>query len=205
MNKLSIVILTFNSEKYLFEVLRSCEFASEVILIDSGSTDMTLSIAQSFNNVRCIKQKWLGFGQQKQFGINQTSHDWVFVLDSDEIITEELQKEITIQLLNPNANGYYIPRINFFFGKPIKYLGLYPDYTIRFFNKHHGKFTLNQVHEKIELVSKPSFLTYPMKHYAYESVEQFIAKQNSYSTLGAKRNVLKAILNPYWTFFKLYF
>lgn len=204
MMPLSIVILTYNSEKYLEEVLMSCLFADEVIIVDSGSTDTTCTIAQRFSNTHIVQQPWLGFGRQKQKGVDATRHEWVFVLDSDEVITDELQDELKKTLQEPRYSGYFVPRINHFFGKAIKHLGLYPDLTLRLFHKDHGRFSENEVHEKVILNAESGSLKAPMKHYAYDSIEQFIAKQNRYSSLGAKANPLKAVLNPSWTFFKLF-
>lgn len=202
---LSIVILTFNSERYLQEVLASCQFAAEVVVIDSGSTDQTLSIAQTFSNVKIFHQTWLGFGLQKQKGVEHASYEWIFVLDSDEIMTEALKNEILMCLQNPTCKGYLVPRINYFFGRPIKHMGLYPDATMRLFDRRYGHFDDRPVHEKVILSGSMDQLASPLLHYAYESIEQFIAKQNRYSSLGAKRNVIKALVNPYWTFCKLYF
>lgn len=188
-HKLSIVILTFNSEQYLKEVLTSCTFANEVIIVDSGSNDQTLHIAQAFANVKIFHQTWLGFGLQKQKGVEFASYDWIFVLDSDEIITEALKNEIIAILQNPTCKGYFVPRLNYFFGKPIKHMGLYPDATLRLFNRKHGHFNDNSVHEKVIFEGKSETLSSPMTHHAYETIEQFIAKQNRYSSLGAKRNL----------------
>ncbi len=204
-HKLSIVILTFNSEQYLKEVLTSCTFANEVIIVDSGSCDQTLHIAQAFANVKIFHQTWLGFGLQKQKGVELASYDWIFVLDSDEIITEALKNEIVTILQNPMSQGYFVPRLNYFFGKPIKHIGLYPDITLRLFHREHGCFNNNNVHEKVILKGKSETITSPMIHHAYDNIEQFIDKQNRYSSLGAKRNLFKALVNPYWTFCKLYF
>jgi glycosyltransferase involved in cell wall biosynthesis len=200
---LSIVILTYNSEKYLQEVLTSCVFANEVVVVDSGSIDNTLSIAQNFANVRIIHQPWLGFGKQKQKGVASTKNDWVFVLDSDEVITEKLQQEI--DSLDFTCKAYLIPRLNYFFGKPMKRCGLYPDLTIRLFDKNFASFSQDEVHEKVLTKEKVEILKNHMLHFAYESIEAFITKQNRYSSLNKKSNHFKALINPYWTFFKLYF
>jgi glycosyltransferase involved in cell wall biosynthesis len=201
--KLSIVILTFNSQKYLSKVLNSCHFADEVIIVDSGSLDNTLKIAEKFTNVKIIHQKWLGFGKQKQAGVNATMNDWVFVLDSDEIIPDPLQKEILSQELT--CKGYFIPRLNYFFGKPIKHCGLYPDSTLRFFDKNYAKFSKDEVHEKVLTQEKTDTLKNHMLHFAYESIEEFITKQNRYSSLNNKNKIFKALFSPYWTFVKIYF
>ena len=203
--KLSIVILTYNSEKYLSKVLNSCTFADEVVIVDSGSTDDTLEIAKTFKNVKVMHQKWLGFGKQKQAGVDKASNDWVFVLDSDEVITDELKKEIISTCSNPKHKAYYIPRLNYFFGEPVRWCGLYPDATLRLFDKNFAKFSEDEVHEKVETKEKYETLKNHMLHFAYENIEEFITKQNRYSSLNSKKRYLKAIFNPYWTFFKIYF
>ncbi|EAL2460207.1 glycosyltransferase family 2 protein [Campylobacter lari] len=204
MNKLSIVILTYNSQKYIYEVLKSIEFADEVLIVDSGSTDETLSIANNFKNTRIIQQEWLGFGKQKQFGVEQAKNDWIFVLDSDEVFTKNLEEEIVKIMKEPHFKAYKVARLNFFFGKAVKRLGLYPDYNIRFFDKNFARFDDKVVHEGIICHEKIGALKNHFIHYAYENIEQFISKQNKYSSLNCKNNILKAIINPYWTFFKMY-
>jgi glycosyltransferase involved in cell wall biosynthesis len=203
--KLSVVILTKNSQKYLKEVLKSVEFADEVIIYDNESTDNTSEIAKKFKNTKIfIDNEWEGFGVQKQKAVNKAKNKWVFVLDSDEIFTESLKNEVLEVLKNPVYDAYKVARLNNFFGKWIKHCGLFPDYSIRLFNKEKCKFNKRRVHESVECervgVLKNYFL-----HYAYESIEEFIDKQNTYSSLGAKPNKLKAIFSPYWTFFKIYF
>ena len=134
-------------------------------------------------------------------------NEWIFVLDSDEVITDELKNEIISTLKEPKFMAYNVARLNFFFGKAIKNMGLYPDYTVRLFNKNFAKFDGRAVHEKVILndnSQKLGVLKNHFLHYAYESIEQFIAKQNRYSSMGAKRNLFKALTSPAWTFFKLY-
>ena len=203
MNRLSIVIITYNSEKYLKEVLESASFADEVLILDSGSSDKTKEIAKNFN-ARVEYQKWLGFGKQKQKAVDLAKNRWIFVLDSDEVITKELQNEIKEVLKAPIYDAYEVPRLNYFFKKPIKHGGLYPDKTIRLFDKKKARFSEDEVHEKVIVNGKIGELKSFMKHYAYENIEEFINKQNRYSSLGAKKNRLKAIFNPLWTFFKMY-
>ncbi|ANE32066.1 glycosyltransferase family 2 protein [Campylobacter hyointestinalis] len=201
---ISFIVLTFNSEKYLKEVLSSISWTDEIVVVDSGSNDKTLKICSEFKNVKITCQKWLGFGAQKQLGVDLSKNEWIFVLDSDEVITKELKNEIIDELKNPKFKAYKIARLNYFFGKPIRKMGLYPDYTIRFFNKNYAKFDGRSVHESVITNSKIGVLKNHFIHHAYESVEQFINKQNSYSSLNKKSNRIKAVLNPCWTFFKLY-
>ena len=203
--KLSIVILTHNSAKYLDEVLQSTAFANEVLILDGGSTDTTLEIAQRHGARVETQTKWLGFGPQKQRAVDLATHDWIFVLDSDEVIPNALRKEIQSALSAPEKKGYFVPRLNYFFGKPIRHGGLYPDATLRLFDRRHGYFSSDKVHERVVLDSEAGRLRSPMKHYAYESVSQFIDKQNRYAKLGSKPNRFKAIINPFWTFVRMFF
>ncbi|MEO1927107.1 MAG: glycosyltransferase family 2 protein [Nautiliaceae bacterium] len=202
--KLSVVIITFNSQKYLKEAVKSALFADEVVVLDSGSSDNTCKIAKNLG-ARVEFSEWEGFGRQKQKVVELAKNEWVFVLDADEVITDNLQKELQEVLKNPSFKAYYVSRINNFWGRDIKYLGLYPDYTVRLFNKNFASFNDREVHESVECKCKKGYLKNPLRHFAYESIEEFITKQNRYSTLGAKPNRLKAIFSPIWAFFKLYF
>jgi glycosyltransferase involved in cell wall biosynthesis len=204
-NKLSIVIITKNEEKFITDAVNSSIFADEVVILDSGSEDQTCNIAKKIG-ARVEQQAWLGFGAQKNKAVELASNDWVFVLDADERITLELQDEITSTLKNPQSDGYRIARLNNFFGKNIKTCGLYPDYSIRLFNKNKGKFNNVAVHESVQMSGSVSTLNNHMTHLAYETVDEFRTKQKKYADLSTKKkNMLKALISPLWTFFKLYF
>lgn len=201
--KLSIVLISKNEEKFIGDAIKSSIFADEVIVLDSGSTDSTVDIAKELG-AKVYHKEWLGFGAQKNKAIELASNDWVFVLDSDERITKELENEIKQILDAPTYDGYFVARLNNFFGTDIKTCGLYPDYTIRLFNKTKARFNDAEVHESVQL-KKAGYLKNHMIHLAYDSIEEFIQKQNRYSTLNHKKpNIFKAIFSPYWTFFKLY-
>lgn len=201
---LSVIILTFNSQKYLKEVLQSANFASEIVVLDSGSTDETEQICKQFEKVKFHRQNWLGFGKQKRAAVKLAKHEWVFALDSDEVILPALRDEILSALKKSEFDAYKVARLNLFFGKEVRSMGLYPDFTIRLFNKTKADFNDKEVHEKVVVKGNVGKFKNPLKHYAYESVEQFIAKQNRYSSLGAKKSRFKAIFSPAWTFFKLF-
>jgi len=205
MNKLSVVIITKNEEKHIKNAIQSALFANEIVVLDSGSTDKTCDFAKKLG-ARVEYQEWLGFGRQKNEAVKLASNDWVFVLDADEQITEQLKDEIINTLNNPTSDGFQIARLNNFFGKDIKTCGLYPDYTIRLFNRKKGTFNELPVHESVQIQGKVSKLKNHMTHMAYETIEGFIAKQNRYSSLNPKKNsIFKALFSPWWTFFKLYF
>jgi len=203
---ISVVILTYNSELYLEEVLKSVEFAEEVIIYDNGSKDQTLSIARQFPNVSIyFDPNWEGFGKQKQKGVEKARNDWVLVLDSDEVVTSQLRQELEQLFPTPPKDGYYLPRLNNFFGKWVRYGGFYPDWVLRLFNRRKCRFTFRPVHERVECpTGKIGRLKGEIHHYAYRTIGEFIAKQNRYSEIGAKFRPVKAIFAPIWTFLKIY-
>jgi glycosyltransferase involved in cell wall biosynthesis len=204
-NLLSIVIITKNEEKFIEDSIKSADFADEVLILDCGSTDNTCKIAKKMG-ARVENQTWLGFGPQKNKAVDLATHDWVFVLDADERIPSKLCSEIISILKNPSFDGYSVARLNNFFGKDIKTCGLYPDYTIRLYNRRKGRFNNVPIHESVQIEGKVSKLMNHMIHLAYEDVDEFINKQRNYAKLSnKKKNILKAFVSPCWTFFKLYF
>ena len=204
-NPLSVVIIAKNEEKFIGDAIKSAEFADEVLLLDSGSTDGTRKIAKKLG-VRVENQAWLGFGPQKNSAVDLATNDWVFVLDSDERIPPKLCSEIITTLKNPSFDGYFVGRLNNFFGKDIKTCGLYPDYSVRLFNRNKGRFNDVPLHEIVEIEGKVSKLKNHMIHLAYSNVDEFIEKQRYYAELSnKKKNIVKAVVSPCWKFFKIYF
>jgi glycosyltransferase involved in cell wall biosynthesis len=202
--KLSVVIITKNEEKFIADAVKSALFADEVLILDSDSTDETCSIAKSLG-AKVIYQDWLGFGPQKNKAVELAKNDWVFVLDSDERITSKLKTEILNTLHNPVSDGYHVARLNNFFGKNIRYCGLYPDYSIRLFNKTKGKFNDVAVHESVQIDGNTGKLKNHMIHLAFDTVEEFSSKQKKYAALSQKKkNLIKAFISPIWTFVKIY-
>ncbi|WOC39878.1 glycosyltransferase family 2 protein [Polaribacter sp. HL-MS24] len=102
MKKITAIIPTLNEEIHIYEAIRSVRFADEIIVIDSFSSDQTLEIAQK-HNVKIIKRKFDDFSSQKNFAIDQAQHDWIYVLDADERVTPEVEKEIYEAVQNPGS------------------------------------------------------------------------------------------------------
>jgi len=203
-NKLSVVIISKNEEEFITDAVKSALFADEVLVLDSGSIDATCEIAQNLG-AKVLYQDWLGFGAQKNKAVELAKNDWVFVLDSDERITDELQLEILNTLKNPAAEGYHIARLNNFFGKNIRHCGLYPDYSIRLFSKSKSKFNEVSVHESVQVKGTTAKLKNHMIHLAFDTVSEFTDKQKKYAELSQKnKNLFKAFISPIWTFFKIY-
>ena len=203
-NQLSVVIISKNEEKFIADAVKSALFADEVLVLDSGSTDSTCAVAQQLG-AKVLHQDWLGFGAQKNKAVNLAKNNWVFVLDSDERITPELQSEILNILQESTVDGYYVARLNNFFGKNIRHCGLYPDYSIRLFDRCKGRFNDVTVHESVQIQGKIDKLKNHMIHLAFDTVEEFSNKQKKYAKLSQKnKSLVKAFISPIWTFLKIY-
>jgi glycosyltransferase involved in cell wall biosynthesis len=190
MNSLSVVIITLNEERNLPRCLLSVkDIAAEVIVVDSGSTDATVKIATE-SGCRVFKREMDGYGQQKQFGVDQASNDWILSLDADEELTAEAAGEIkTLLDHGPDKNGYFLPFRLVFLGKVLKYGGTGHEKKIRFYNRNHGKFTFSAVHEKVEVEGPVGILNNVTYHYSYSSIDHHVRKSNRYTTQAAEGNL----------------
>jgi len=199
---ISVVIIASNSQKYIKECLDSVkEF--EVILYLNNSTDDTKKIASKYKNVKIIDGYFDGYGKTKNRAISYASNDWIFVLDSDEVMSEELKEEI-MNLHFDNANiCYKVNRKNLFLEEEVKFSGWNPDWIIRLFNKKITKFSDVEVHESI-LTNNLEIrkLENRIIHYAINDVRDFLLKTYKYSNL--KRKNLK-VYSPFFIFFKSLF
>ena len=190
---LSVAIITLNEEANLARTLASVQFADEIIIVDSGSTDRTAEIAQSFH-AKVFTEPWKGFAAQKNSVIDKCSSTWVLSIDADEELTPELQTELR-QLLQsdiPTPEAYRIPRRNLFLNRRINHGGFYPDAKLRLFRRNDPtapspiRFSERAVHETISFIGPVGRLHSDLIHHAYPTLETYIEHMNRYSTLGAQ-------------------
>ncbi|MCB1084259.1 MAG: glycosyltransferase family 2 protein, partial [Simkania sp.] len=171
---ISATILTKNSEETLSTCLKALEGFNEVIVLDTGSTDLTLDIAQTFSNVKVFEAPFEGFGPLHNLAAEHATSDWILSLDSDEVLSDELSKEILALNLKPDC-VYSFPFHNYFNGKHIRGCGWFPDRHIRLYNKTATHFSDDYVHEKILTKGlKEVKLTHAVKHYSYRSISDFL-------------------------------
>lgn len=214
--RLSVTMITLNAEKLLEKSLASVDFADEIILVDAGSTDNTLAIARAHATVKIFEtQEWQGFGFQKNYALSLASGQWIFSLDADEIVSEDLKTSLLQAMETEAFQAYTCQRCNFYYGHEIKHAGWGNDHLLRFFKRGLGQFSDDVVHEKIELPEAIPVGKLPGKllHYSYADVSEVLMKMDRYSSLSAEKmrqkgqqaSVFKALLAYFAGFFHLYF
>ncbi len=168
--KISAVLITHNEEKNIAAALKSVQWADEVLVVDSESTDRTREIAADLG-AKVTTRKWPGFAAQKQFAVDAAENDWILSLDADERVSPELEQEIIALKGEPAANGFRIPRLSFYIGRPIRHGGWYPDRQLRLFDRTKGRWKEVRIHESFQLddPAKVVNLNSDILHYTVES------------------------------------
>lgn len=193
---LSVVLITQNEEQNLPRTLESVmplvrDGKGEIIVVDSGSTDRTVEIAQSYC-AKIFAEKWKGFAAQKNSAMDKASMDWVLQLDADEALEAELAAEIENALKADTAvRGFWIPRKNFFLGRWIRHGGFYPDPKLRLIRRGAGRFEEYGAHPTIKVNGPTGRLSHALIHDAYPTLRGYIDHMNSYSSMGAEVAVAK--------------
>ena len=193
--KISVLIITLNEEENLKKLLPTLDFADEIIIVDSYSTDQTETISNSFSRVTFLQNKFENFSRQRNFALLQAKNDWVLFLDADEILTSGLQHEIIETLENDtNCSAYFIKRVFLFENKILKYSGNQTDKIFRLFNKNHAKYDENRlVHEKLIVNGKIGLLKNKLIHYSYTSFQEYKNKIIIYGKFKAQEKFAKKI------------
>lgn len=208
----SVILITKNEEKHLQACLESVLFADEIIVVDSGSTDRTVEIAQAFGAKVTQTSDWPGFGPQKNRALDEATQPWVLSIDADERVTPELQAEILQVMRADQYQAFEIPRLSSFCGKPIRHSGWWPDYVLRLFKRDAGRFTDVAVHERVQTTAKVARLKSWFMHYPYENMDALITKINRYSgeaaaamsAKGKRVGIPGLMLHSIWTFIRIY-
>lgn len=179
---LSVVMITFNEEKRLRECLESVRFADEIVIVDSGSTDRTAEIAKEYS-VRFTTRPFDNFSNQKNHALSQAAGDWVFVIDADERVPEDLKSEIRhICGAEKPENVYAVKRRTYFFQKPLRYSGTQGDAPIRLFPRGSARYQ-QSIHEEIVTALPVKRLRHELLHLTTESLKQFLKKLPTYMAL----------------------
>lgn len=198
--KVSGLIITYNEEKHIEEVLKCFHFCDEIIVVDSFSTDRTLELAQRIPNVKIYQHKFEDFTKQRNLALDYAKNDWVFFLDADERTTPELEKEIISTVQNSDsADAYYFYRLFFVGQKLIRYSGTQNDKNFRLFKKSKAHYsTEKKVHETLEVSGSTGILKHKLLHYSFDNYDAFKYKMLSYGKFKGEELFLKGkSYNPF--------
>ena len=213
MAKLSAVIITKNEEKNIRRCLESViEVADEIIVIDSQSTDNTVSICREFQ-VEIFQLEWKGYAHAKNYGIGKTKNDYILSIDADEVLSESLIH--SIQKVKEQLTGAYeFNRLSNYCGQWIHHCGWYPDRKIRLFSKNNARWYGNFVHEKLQFDDHMEVINLKgnLLHYSFHSLSDHMQRVDQYSQLAAEELIqmkkrliiLKMIVLPFIKFLKSY-
>lgn len=186
MPSLTVIILTKNEERNMAAVVQNClQVTDDVLVVDSGSTDKTVELAEA-NGARVVFRAWDNdFSAQRNFGLEQTKADWVLYLDADERLKPELVAAVKEALAKNEDKCYAIARKSVAFGQEFNYGVLKPDQVGRMFKRNHVKW-VNKVHEHPECKDPMVVLKGYAEHYTYVSWEQWLKKFDQYTTIWAE-------------------
>jgi glycosyltransferase involved in cell wall biosynthesis len=206
-------MITLNAAETIRDCLESVTFADEIIVVDSGSTDATLDICREYHS-KIFQHAFSGYGDQKQFAVQQATGEWVFVIDADERVPQALREEIAATVIRPDAaDGYLVARKNYVGDKWIQFGGWYPDYSVRLFRRGKAQFNARAVHEAATVLGNVGTLKHPRIHRTCRDFEEFERRQMRYAELaagqmaqeGKSAGAFDVWLRPPMTFLKMFF
>lgn len=213
MIKISAIIPTGNEIHNIEEVIKSVNFANEILVVDSLSTDGTYEKAKQLAT-RVIRREYEYSASQKNWAIPQAKYEWILLVDADERVTPELKKEIQniLKYPKPDVVAYWIGRNNYFMGELVNYSGWRNDSVIRLFKRDFCVYEDKKVHEEIIANGKIGQLKHKLYHNTYITFDKYIEKMNRYAWWQAKDYDKKTgkltpyhfIIKPFWGFFKHY-
>lgn len=211
---LSVALITLNAGRALTAALASVRFADDIVVIDSGSSDATVTIARAAG-ARVIDAPWRGFGPQKQLAVASARHDWVLCIDADEIVSPELAASIEQVLAAPDQAVYAMARCNRFMGRWLRHGEGYPDWSVRLFDRRQAQWSDDFVHERVLTSAPIGRLRGDLLHDSAETIATYLAKQDRYTSLQAERlaaasllgdagNAARMLVSPIVRFLKFY-
>lgn len=208
---LSVAIISLNEEARIAQCLESVRaIAQEIIIVDSGSTDDTIKIAESMG-ARVYREGWKGFVAQRNSVLEKCSCEWVLFLDCDEVLSDTLRANIATAIKNEECNGFKLKYVSFFMGRWIKHAwGM--DWHTRLIRRGKAAWTGHDVHETLECQEPVKKIDGDAYHYTYINYEQHMTKGVHYAALGAqslckrgkKIRFYMLFANPLWCFLKHY-
>jgi glycosyltransferase involved in cell wall biosynthesis len=211
--KITATIITQDEERNIARAIESLRCCDEILIVDSGSTDRTVELAENLG-ARVIEAGWRGYAAQKNWAAEQASNDWILSLDADEALSEALEAEIWgLKKKGPEYDAYTMPRLARYLGRWILHSGWYPDRKVRLYRRGKAKWVGDVVHESVQADCPVGHLDANILHFTCDSLSEHLKSLDRYTTLAAQdlvaRNasigLWRLILDPPWTFIKTYF
>ena len=213
-NKITVLIITYNEIGYIENCLQSVDFADEIIVVDSYSSDGTYEYLVSHPRVKVVQHPFENFTLQKSYALQQATNDWILFLDADEVVPEPLKEEILNTVNSDETHVAYWFYRQFMFGdQPLRFSGWQTDKNYRLFRKSKAKFSDRKiVHETLEVDGTSGILKEKLIHYCYKDYEDYKGKMLNYGRMKAKEDFFKEktfnyffyIFKPAWKFFNHY-
>ena len=210
--KITATIITLNEERNIARAIESLRCSDEILIVDSGSIDRTVELAEKLG-ARVIEAGWRGFAGQKNWAAEQAAHDWILSLDADEALSESLEAEVlTLKKNGPRYDGYTMPRLARYLGRWILHSGWYPDRKVRLYDRRKSNWIGDFVHESVQVHGRLGHLESNLLHFTCDSISEHLRTLDRYTTLAAqelaarrlKVPLSRVIVDPAWTFVKSY-
>lgn len=209
---LGVALIAHNAAARLAQCLTALSFADDIVVIDGGSQDNTVAIAQAYGARVIIATDWPGFGPQKNRAIDALRTDWILSIDTDEIVSPELATSIRASLRKPSTKIYAVDRLSNFCGQWVRHSGWYPDWIPRLFQRGAARFSDDLVHERLVFNAPVERLNGKLFHYSYEDFSTVLRKLDAYSSAGAlqrhangqRGSFGKALARGIWAFIRTY-
>ncbi len=211
--RISATIIARNEQRNIARAIDSVEFCDEILVVDSGSTDLTTEIAESLG-ARVITNEWPGYAAQKNFAAQAASSDWILSLDADEALSPELASEILrLKDGTPQEAGYDFPRLARYCGRWVRHSGWYPDRKVRLYRRDLGRWIGPYVHESVDLDGPVGHLHGDLLHYTCDTLDHHRKNVDRYTDLAAREILAsgnpapawRMVLGPVFSFVKSYF
>jgi glycosyltransferase involved in cell wall biosynthesis len=204
--RLSAVLITRNEEANLPACLASLrDLADEIVVLDSGSQDRTLAIAEAAG-ARVASHQFAGFGAAKQRALAMARGAWVLSIDADERVTRSLAVEIRATLDGAAAGdpeGFLVRRDVYFLGRRLRFGGMGHDWVLRLFRRTSGRFSDDPVHEHVEVPGRLGRLRGTLQHHAYRSLAEHVEKMNRYTDIQATVKAARGVRYRSWMWLRL--
>lgn len=204
----SVAIITKNEAHNIVACIETVQWASEIVVVDCGSTDNTTELAKKMG-AKVYHRAFDTYGDQKQYAADVCMYEWVLSLDADERIPPALAQEIQKTVKdNPQENGFYLTRVNFLYGKRLKYGGVGTEKILRLFRKNVATYKNRSLHEYVEVQGKTAHLKYPFEHHSIPDLQVHWEKIMKYTDIEAVRKpkygFLRVVILPWIKFIGIF-